>query len=145
MRSISLIEFPWLRSRDKRLLWGEWLRLFYSHLKDKKSISTFYFNLLLLSVQKWDKSDRKRIICESYINILQHENRVSPLDICTICKQPIKEHLSLINEFKPVHPKCIKAKPIPIKKIVNFFNTKNSIFLDDKEIDRLFKIIMKGF
>jgi len=145
MHSISLVEFPWLRDVDKRLFWGEFLKLFHHHLKARKKIDTFYFNLLLLSVQKWDKAKHKRIICEGYINILKHEKRVKPLRLCDVCKEPFEEHISLIDRFVATHPKCTNSHPISTKKVVNFFNTNNSIFLDDDEIERLLEVIMRGF
>ncbi|MFK5976803.1 MAG: recombination protein RecO [Sulfurovum sp.] len=145
MRSLSLIEFPWLKHVDKRLFWSQFLKLFYTHVIDIKKVDIFYFNILLLSIQKWDKSNHKRIICESYINILKYENRLSPLIKCHICNEVFKDNIAFIDELKPTHPKCSKSHPIAIKKMVNFFNTKNSIFLSDDEIERLLEIIMRGF
>lgn len=148
MRSLSLIEFPWLRSMERRLLWGEFLRLFHNHLKDRKTVDIFYFNLLLLAIQKWGHDNPKRIICEAYINILKFEHRLLSKNVCYLCKEPIEDSISFIQGFKPTHPKCTDthiSDSINSKKVINFFNTKNTIFLNDDEVERLFGVVMIGF
>lgn len=145
MRSVSLVEFSWLYDEQKRLLWDEFLKLFYLHLEDKEDINPFYFNLLLLAIRKWDKQNPKRVICESYINLLKYEKRLQPKRVCFICETAIRDKVSLMRGFKVTHPECIKSHPIATKKVINFLDTNNSIFLEDNEIDTILVAVMKGF
>ena len=38
----------------------------------------------------------------------------------------------------------IYSSALPTKKILDFFETKKTVFLEDHEADHLFKVVMKG-
>jgi len=144
LRSLSHLGFPWLFDKNKLLLWHNFIKRFEPHLKDTEEIDSFYFDLLLTAAKKWDKQNPKRIICESYIELLDYEGRLYPEENCYICEQRIEEDIALMQAFKLVHPSCIYSPALPTKKILDFFQTKKTVFLDDHEVDYLFEIVMKG-
>ncbi len=144
LRSLSHMGFPWLFDKNKLLLWHNFIKRFEPHLKDAEEVESFYFDLLLLAAKKWDKQNPKRIVCESYITLLDFEGRLYPEEICFICEQRIEEEIALMQAFKPVHPHCIYSPALPTKKILDFFSTKKTVFLEDHEVDYLYDIVMKG-
>jgi len=145
LRSLSHIGFPWIFDKNRLLLWHNFIKKFEPHLKDATELESFYFNLLLSAAKKWDKQNPKRIVCESYLTLLEYEGRLYPEENCFICEQRIEENIALMQAFKPAHPACIYSIALPTKKILDFFKTKKSVFLDDHEVDHLFEIVMKGF
>ena len=145
LRSLSHIGFPWIFDKNRLLLWHNFIKKFEPHLKDATELESFYFNLLLNAAKKWDKQNPKRIVCESYLALLEYEGRLYPEENCFICEQRIEEDIALMQAFKPAHPACIYSIALPTKKILDFFKTKKSVFLDDHEVDHLFEIVMKGF
>ncbi|RLA59356.1 MAG: recombination protein RecO [Epsilonproteobacteria bacterium] len=145
LRSLSHMGFPWLYDKNKLLLWHNFIKKFEPHFKDTEEIDSFYFDLLLQAAKKWDKQNPKRIVCESYIALLHYEGRLYPEDKCFICEKRIEEDISLMQAFKPAHPSCIYAHSLPTKKILDFFVSKKTIFLEDTEVEYLFEVVMKGF
>ena len=49
-----------------------------------------------------------------------------------------------MQAFKPAHPSCIYSPTLPTKKILDFFKSKKTVFLNDTEINYLFEVVMKG-
>jgi len=144
LRSLSHMGFPWLYDKNKLLLWHNFIKKFEPHLKDAEEIDSFYFDLLLNAAKKWDKQNPKRIICESYITLLDYEGRLYMQENCFICEQRIEDDISLMQAFRPAHPTCIYSPALPTKKILDFFETKKTVFLEDYEVDYLFDVVMKG-
>jgi len=145
LRSLSHIGFPWLFQRDRLMLWHNFVQKFDPHLKETEEIDPFYFELLLQAAVKWEKQNPKRIICESYLRMLEFEGRLSPEKVCFVCETPIGDQVALMQAFKPAHPHCIYASALPSPKIFDFFKTGRSVFLDDHEVDLLYHTVMKGF
>jgi hypothetical protein len=50
-----------------------------------------------------------------------------------------------MQAFKPAHPSCIYAPPLPANRIFEFFKSKKTLFMDDHEVDAVFDTVMKGF
>ncbi|SFV61504.1 hypothetical protein MNB_SV-9-1464 [hydrothermal vent metagenome] len=145
LRELRLIEFPWILNSDKISIWQEFMQLFFNHLKDREDISSFYYDLILNSSEKWEKQNPKRVIVDTYIQILDEENRVKDLNECYICQQPLNQYISLMRGLRAVHQQCINFPEIDKMKVENYFKTKKSLYLNDNEIDILYKTIMLGF
>jgi hypothetical protein len=145
LRSLSHIGFPWLFDKNRLLMWHNFLKKFEPHLRDAEEIDSFYFDLLLDAARKWHRQNPKRIVCESYIKLLDYEGRLYPEENCFICEQRIEEEIALMQAFKPAHPGCIYSPALPTKKVFDFFESKKTTFFDDYEVDLLFNIVMKGF
>jgi len=144
LRSLSHMGFPWLFDKNKLLLWHNFIKKFEPHLRDAESLETFYYDLLLLAAKKWDKQNPKRVVVESYITLLDYEGRLYAQDKCFICEQRIEEDIALMQAFKPAHPNCIYSPSMPTKKLLDFIETKKTVFLDDDEVDYLHEVVMKG-
>ncbi|PHS31747.1 MAG: recombination protein RecO [Sulfurovum sp.] len=144
LRSLSHMGFPWLFDKNKLLLWHNFIKKFEPHLRDTEEIDSFYFDLLLNAAKKWNKQNPKRIVCESYITLLAYEGRLYPEENCFICEKRIEDDIALMQAFKPAHPSCIYSPTLPTKKILDFFKSKKTVFLNDTEINYLFEVVMKG-
>jgi hypothetical protein len=145
LRSLSHMGFSWLHDNNKLLLWHNFIKKFEPHLRDAENLDHFYYDLLLDAAKRWDKQNPKRIVCESYITLLAYEGRLYPEENCFICEQRIEEDIALMQAFKPAHPSCIYSPTLPSKKILDFFESKKTVFLEDFEVEYLFDVVMKGF
>jgi hypothetical protein len=144
LRGLSQMGFPWLRERNRLMLWHHFIKLFEPHLRDTEEIDRFYFDLILQAARKWDKQNPKRIICESYAKLLKHEGRLYPIENCYICEQPLSEQIALMGAFKPTHPECIYASALPREKMTYFFESGKTVYLNDEEIDQMCSVALKG-
>ncbi len=145
LRGLSQMGFPWLRERNRLMLWQQFIKLFEPHLRDTRELDSFYFDLLLNAARKWDKQNPKRIIIESYLALLKHEGRLYPLHTCYICEQSIEKDIALMRAFKPAHPSCIYAPALQKEEIERLTESGKSIHLCDEVIAHLYDIVLKGF
>ena len=144
LRNLSQMGFSWIRERNRLMLWHQFIKLFEPHLRDTEELDSFYFDLLLKAARKWDKQNPKRIICESYLALLQHEGRHYPVETCYICEKELEGSISLMATFKPVHPECIYTSAIPKEKIKHFFKNGKTTYLNDAEVDQVYTVVLKG-
>ena len=144
LRSLSHIGFPWLYDRNRLLVWHSFVGRFEPHLRDAGEIETFYYDLLLNAAKKWYRQNPKRIVIESYLQLLEYEGRLYPQERCYICENRIEEEIALMQAYKPAHPHCIYAPALPSKKIFDLFKSKKTVFLEDYEVEYLYEIVMKG-
>ncbi len=144
LRSLSHMGFPWIFDKNKLLMWHNFIKKFEPHLRDAEELDAFYYDLLLNAAKKWDKQNPKRIVCESYITLLEYEGRLYPEENCFICEQRIEEDIALMQAFRPAHPTCIYAPALPTKKILDFFQSKKTVFFEDHEVEYLYDVVMKG-
>jgi len=49
-----------------------------------------------------------------------------------------------MQAFIPAHPECIYSSALPKKRVLAFFESKKTVFLEDDEVDYLYEIVMKG-
>ncbi len=135
----------WNLEHDRMLIWQPFVKLFFLHLKDVDDIHEFYFNLLEECSSIWHLQNPKRVAIEAYIKLLEYEGRLHNEFICFNCEEPIKEDLSLIRGFMPAHEKCVWTDTFNRLHVESLFETKSSMFMDDTDIDRLWKIMLEGF
>ena len=145
LRSLSHIGFPWLYDRNRLLVWHNFITRFELHLQDTGEIDPFYYDLLLSAAKKWHRQNPKRIVVESYLQLLAYEGRLYPQRQCYICEGEIGEQAALMQAFKPAHPHCIYAPALPSRKIFELFESQKTVFLEDNEVELLYETVMKGF
>jgi len=145
MRSLSQLSFPWIFSANHLLIWQNFIKLFDPHFKETTEIDSFYFNLLFKIANRWDKQNPKRLVIEAYMEILAHEGRLYDHGFCHVCEEVLDEEVGLMRAFLPTHPHCIYAPPLNKKSIFKLFNTKSTIHIENKEINTLYSIVLKGF
>jgi len=144
LKDVIHIGFKWINSYKLLRVWQDFVSLFYKHLKDVEELDDFYFELLDSASQNWDKQNPKRVAIESYIKLLEHEGRLHSELECFLCSLPIKEDVSLIRAFLPTHKECSHTFSIKESVHTELFQNKSTLFLNDKEVDRLWYILLEG-
>jgi recombinational DNA repair protein (RecF pathway) len=144
MRQLSHIGFPWLYDNKRLLQWHNYLKLFEPHLRDTETLEPFYFELLLDAAKKWSKQNPKRIVCENAVALLRHEGRLHDEEHCYICENPIGDEVALMQAYIPAHPACIQSPGLRKEKLHYFFESGKSLYLDDGEVEYLYRLAMRG-
>ena len=144
LKDVIHIGYTWLNDYKLLRLWQDFLSLFHKHLKDAEDIGDFYFNLLENASQEWGKQNPKRVAIESYVDMLAHEGRLHSEKECFLCSKVIENNISLIRAFLPTHEECTHTLSINATALDELYKNKSSLFLNDKEIDRLWVIILEG-
>ncbi len=144
LKDVIHIGFSWIHDYHRLRLWQDFLGLFFKHLKDAEELGDFYFKLIDNASKEWSKQNPKRIAIESYVKLLAHEGRLHKEHICFLCSREIKGDISLIRAYLPTHEKCTHTLPINAKALDELFEHKSSLFLNDKEVDRLWLVLLEG-
>ena len=144
LRSILHLGFKWLLERDKLIIWQQFMRLLYDHLKEVEQLDEIYFFELDRCAKQMQLQNPKRLIIESYVKILEYEGRLHSELECFICDEEIESELCLTRGFLPSHKHCLDRSEFDASKIKNLFDTKSTIELNDYEINRLYKILLDG-
>ena len=144
IRGLSHFGFEWLYDHNRLQLWHNFINLLAPHLKDSDIVEPFYYDLLLQSAQRWHKQNPKRIICDSFVSILNYEGRVHTEDYCYICEEPLIGSISLMRAFIPTHSYCISGVSINKEKFFEFLKSGSSINYEDDEIELLYSVVMRG-
>jgi len=144
LKDVVHIGYKWIN--DYRLLrfWQDFTGLFYKHLKDAEELGTFYFELLENASEEWNKQNPKRVAIESYVKLLEHEGRLHKEHYCFLCAKEIQGDISLIRAYLPTHYNCTHTLSINKDALNELYENKSSLFLSDKEIDRLWVVLMEG-
>ncbi len=145
LRDVIHLGFPWIRDRSRLFIWQQFTALFHKHLQDSEELDPFYFELLEEASLIWQTQNPKRIAIESYIKILAFEGRLHQDMICFFCEEEIKENITLIRAFLPAHAECIHAIPLNMAAVKELIYSGSSLFLNDKEVDRVWHVLLEGF
>jgi len=146
LKDVIHIGFTWINDYKLLRLWQDFSILFYKHLKDTNELDSFYFLLLDNASKQWNKQNPKRVAIESYVKLLEYEGRLHKELKCFICSQDIKDdEISLIRAYLPTHKNCSHTLSINKNGLNKLFINKSSIFLNDKEIDILWYLLLEGF
>ena len=135
----------WNLDHDRMFIWQPFIKLFFLHLKDVDEIHKFYFNLLEECGTIWHSQNPKRVAIEAYVKLLEYEGRLHDEFICFNCEEPVKEDLSLVRGFMPAHEKCVWSNTFNHLHVEELFNKKSCMFLNDEDVDRLWKTMLEGF
>lgn len=145
LRDVIHLGYPWIGQYERIRLWQQFVSLFHPHLKDSEAIGSFYFSLLNDAAVKWKDQNPKRVAIETYVRLLEFEGRLHKEMACFFCDAPITEDISLIRAFLPAHQNCSHTLPINAKGLEWLYDHKSTLFLDDKEVERLWYILNEGF
>jgi len=145
LKDVIHIGFKWINDYKLLKLWQDFAALFHKHLIDAEELDDFYFELLEDASEMWDKQNPKRVAIESYVKLLQHEGRLHKELNCFLCSLPIEDaNVSIVRAFLPTHKTCSHTLEINTEALVELFENKSSIFLNDKEVDRLWYVLLEG-
>ncbi|MBA1432355.1 MAG: recombination protein RecO [Epsilonproteobacteria bacterium] len=144
LKDVIHIGYKWINNHEQLRDWQSFCALFYKHLKDAEAIGTFYYELLENASQEWNRQNPKRVAVESYVKLLEQEGRLHKDKHCFLCSRKIEGNISLIRAYLPTHENCSHTYPINKKGLQELYENKSSLFLSDKEINRLWNVLMEG-
>ena len=144
LRDVLHLGYPWLTDHHLLRTWQQFTALFYAHLRESEDTGSFYFELLDQAASAWGQQNPKRIAVESYVKLLEYEGRLHQELNCFFCDAAILKEVSLIRSYLPAHPNCAHTLSIEQKGLRELFDNKSTLFLSDKEVDRLWLVLMEG-
>ncbi|WP_321778404.1 recombination protein RecO [Sulfurimonas sp.] len=145
LKDVIHIGFKWINDYKLLKLWQDFLKLFHKHLQDSEEIGDFYFELLDNASDIWGTQNPKRVAIESYVKLLEHEGRLHKEMECFLCSLEIQDNeISVIRAFLPTHTQCSHTLGINKLALHELFFNKSSLFLNDKEVDRLWNVLLEG-
>ncbi|WP_345991532.1 recombination protein RecO [Sulfurimonas sp. HSL-1716] len=144
LRDVIHLSFKWISDRNRLRAWQDFVTLFHQHLKQAEDIGDFYFNLIDDAAMKWDRQNPKRVAVEAYSRLLRYEGRLHRENRCFLCSQKIEKEISVIRGYLPTHFECSHTLGIDKDALNELFDTHSSLFLSDKEIDRLWYVLLEG-
>ena len=144
LKDVIHIGYKWIYDSKRLRLWQDFTALFYKHLKDVEDLDSFYFDLLESASQEWDKQNPKRVAIESYVKLLEQEGRLHKDMVCFLCSKKIEKDISLIRAYLPTHQECTHTLSIPQNAFYELFENKSTLFMNDKEVDRLWIVLLEG-
>ncbi len=147
LRDVTHLGYGWLRDRNKLLAWQTFCKLLGEHLKEVSEHGGFYFEMLESAAEKLQKASAKRVLLESYLTALKMEGRLHTLDKCFFCGKNIdkNENIALARGFLPAHENCVFQPGFDTRKLRDFFESGNTITMEDAQIEALFSILLQGF
>ncbi len=144
LKDVIHIGFKWINDYKLLRLWQDFTGLFFKHLKDAEDLGSFYFELLDNASDNWNKQNPKRVAIESYVKLLAHEGRLHKEFYCFLCSKEIQGDVSLIRAYLPTHYNCTHTLGIKKDALSELYENYSTLFLSDKEVDRLWSILMEG-
>lgn len=144
LKDVIHIGYKWINNNELLHLWQSFTSLFYSHLKDAEDLGDFYFELLKEASNDWANQNPKRVAIESYVKLLEHEGRLHKEFHCFLCSQKIEGDISLIRAYLPTHYECTHTLEINREGLKELYENKSTLFLSDKEVNRLWTVLLEG-
>jgi len=144
LKDVIHIGYKWINDYKLLRLWQNFATLFYKHLKESEEIGSFYFELLNAAEQNWDKQNPQRVAIEAYVKLLEHEGRLHKDMHCFLCSRKIEGDVSLLRAYLPTHEACSHTLAINKKGLEELFENKSSLFLSNKEVGRLWNVLLEG-
>ena len=145
LRDVHHLGFRWLSIREKAFIWQQFCNLLFAHLRDIEILDEFYFNLLDNITLKLDKQNAIRIAVDSYIKLLLHEGRLQEKFECFLCDGILKNEVVVARALHFACKTCIPSKTIDKNKLETLICEKSTIYLNDDEVEYLWKIMLEGF
>lgn len=144
LKDVIHIGYKWINDYKLLRLWQDFLALFHKHLKDAEELDKFYFELLDNASKEWSSQNPKRVAIEAYVKLLSHEGRLHTQLNCFLCSLPIEDDISLIRAYLPTHKQCSNRLSIKKEALQELFFNYSTLFLNDKEVDRLWYVLLEG-
>lgn len=147
LRDVTHLGYGWLRDRNKLLAWQTFCQLLGEHLKEVNEHGGLYFELLNSAADRLDKSSAKRTLIETYVNMLKNEGRLHEPSECFFCSEKINENenVALTRGLLPSHERCVFQPGFNKQKIDDFFESGNTISMDNAEVEALYAVMLLGF
>lgn len=144
LKDVVHIGYRWIHDYKLFRLWQDFTMLFHPHLRDTNELEPFYFDLLKEASRKWGEQNPKRVAIESYVKLLEYEGRLHTEAKCFLCGEDINENISLIRAYLPTHYRCTHTLSVSKEALIQLYRTKSSLFLSDKEVERMWYVLLEG-
>ena len=144
LRDVIHLGYKWMLDKKRLSLWQQFLNLFYPHLKTSQELDSFYFHLINQAALSWEFQNPKRVAIEAYVKLLHFEGRLHHEMICFYCDIKVEGSVALLRAFLPSHPSCSHTFAISHEGIEYLFKSFSTLYLSDKEVDRLFSVLLEG-
>jgi len=144
LKDVIHIGYSWINDYKLLRCWQDFIGLFYKHLKDAEELGSFYFELFENAQAQWNKQNPKRVAIEAYVKLLEYEGRLHKEHYCFLCSKEIEGDISIIRAFLPTHYNCTHTYGIKCSALDELYTNKSSLFLSDKEVDRLWSVLLDG-
>ena len=144
LRNTIHLSFDWIFDYKKLNLFRGFCSLLYKHLFGLSFNDPFYFSMLEDISKKLKKEAPKRVFVEAYLNLLSYEGRLYKEKKCFVCEKSLTNRAILTRGYLLGCNSCIRGIEFDLKKILKLFELKNTIFLDDKEVEYFFNILQEG-
>ena len=144
LRNVIHLGYPWLKEGERLQVWRYFCTLLHEHLRDVELPGTFYFDLLEHYASIWHLQNPKRSAVEAYLQILSHEGRLHTPASCFACSHTIGSEVTLVRAYLPAHPACAIGGRYPTPTIEKLFNTLSTIHMEDREVERLWLLLLQG-
>ncbi len=145
LREVLPLSAKWMLQSNRFFIWQQFIKLMFKHLKDVTDLDPFYFTLLEESAIMIAKQNPKRVMIESYLQLLEYEGRLHDDFQCFICDEMIESHLVLARSFLPAHQACVYGSVLEKQKITQLFSSKSTLYLEDAEVEHLWQLLLEGF
>ena len=146
LRDVLHLGFLWEEERGKKLVWQEFVRLLFAHLRDVEHIEDFYYALLCEMAHKMSKQNPHRIACEAYAKILAFEGRANAQERCFVCGSPLGARCALGRALLGICEHCLQGDvaAFETQKISYFLHHCDAMLLEDREITKLWSVVARG-
>lgn len=145
LREVLPLSAKWMLQSNRFFVWQQFSKLMFRHLKDVVELDPFYFYLLEETAILMQKQNPKRVVIESYLQILEYEGRLHDDFVCFICDHIVEENVVLARSFLPAHKVCVFGDTLPKEKIQTLFSDKSTLYLEDNEVENLWQLLQEGF
>ncbi|AQQ60250.1 hypothetical protein XJ32_09290 [Helicobacter bilis] len=145
LRNLTHLPKPYEVELDKVYVWQQFCALLDKHLHEAKQIESFYFELMEHSVTLLHRQNARRLICSMYASLLEFEGRLYREDSCFACGALLHEFVALTRGFLFACPSCVTSPIIMQKQLMlDFYETKSLINIDDINCDRIYEVVLQG-
>jgi recombinational DNA repair protein (RecF pathway) len=144
LRHVIHLGYPWLKEPERLRTWQHFCALLHEHLRDVETPGSFYFDLLERYASVWHLQNPKRAAVEAYLELLAHEGRLHPPIDCFLCGGHLEEKCALARAYLPAHPRCLVARPLDTDAVMQLFETKKTIHLEDDTVETLWLTLLEG-
>ncbi|GHS87334.1 recombination protein RecO [Campylobacterota bacterium] len=145
LRGVSHLGYEWLFDHNKMRHWQRFIQLLHKHLSGIEEIDEFYFDLLNRAAETLNTRSVKRVLSESFCALLSYEGRLQNSFICAVCEKKIDDRaISLLRNFAPSHIDCGGNYNFDRKSIGRLFESYETIYFNDDEVEKLWRIIENG-
>ncbi|PAF43411.1 recombination protein RecO [Helicobacter sp. 11S03491-1] len=144
LRNVMHLGHHWENTLERVYVWQRFIRLLNTHLIDVYELDSFYFDMLNRGANKLSIQNPLRVALEMYAELLGFEGRDDRGRQCFVCGEATNHEVGLGRAFLFGHLRCIGGRAFHKDKILEFLSTKSTLHLEDKIIEGMWEVLIKG-